>query len=77
MREEAAAPAGDLGKYDLSFDLGEPERYRAAFRALKLRSRRGHFALDTAPGPDYADRAGLHEVAATKRRLGAIVTTSY
>jgi len=26
-REAAAAP-GDLGKYDLSFDLGEPERYR-------------------------------------------------
>src|ERR1700676_3392307 len=25
---EAAAPAGDLGQYDLSFELSEPEAYR-------------------------------------------------
>jgi len=46
---EAATIAGHLGKYDLSFVLGEPERYRqdvpnAEVHVLDA----GHFALDTA-----------------------------
>ena len=41
---------GDLGKYDLSFDLGEPERYRkevprAEVHVLDV----GHLGLDTEP----------------------------
>ena len=37
------------GKYDLSFDLGEPERYRKdAPNALVHILEAGHFALDTA-----------------------------
>jgi len=49
---KAAAPAGDLGKYDLSFDLGEPERYpRGGSEALKFMfSTRG--TLRWIPAPD-------------------------
>jgi pimeloyl-ACP methyl ester carboxylesterase len=36
------------GKHDLSFDLGEPERYRADVPNAKLVVlNAGHFALDT------------------------------
>jgi hypothetical protein len=46
--QQAAAPAGNLGKYDLCFDLGEPECYRQDGRALKFTFSASHFALDTA-----------------------------
>jgi pimeloyl-ACP methyl ester carboxylesterase len=37
------------GKYDLSFDLGEPERYRKDVRKAEIHIlEAGHFALDTA-----------------------------
>jgi pimeloyl-ACP methyl ester carboxylesterase len=36
------------GKHDLSFDLGEPERYRKDVPAAKVHVlEAGHFALDT------------------------------
>jgi hypothetical protein len=46
-RDSAASPC-DLGKYDLSFDSDEPERYQkdvpnAEVHVLEA----GHFALDT------------------------------
>ena len=38
------------GKYDLSFDLGEPERYRKDVPEAQVHVLdAGHFALDTAP----------------------------
>ena len=45
---KATSAAGDLGQYDLSFELSEPEAYRrdvpnAAVHVLDA----GHFALDT------------------------------
>jgi pimeloyl-ACP methyl ester carboxylesterase len=37
------------GKYDLSFDLGEPERYRKDVPSAEVHVlEAGHFALDTA-----------------------------
>jgi hypothetical protein len=47
---ETAVAVGDLGRYDLSFDLGEPERYRkevprAEVHVLDI----GHLGLDTEP----------------------------
>ena len=46
---EAAAPAGFWGKYESSFDSGEPERYRRTCRRPKSTFvDGGHFALDTA-----------------------------
>jgi pimeloyl-ACP methyl ester carboxylesterase len=37
------------GKYDLSFDLGEPERYREDVPNAQVHVlNAGHFALDTA-----------------------------
>ena len=49
MREKQPRLLVIWGKYDLSFDLGEPERYRkdvanADIHVLEA----GHFALDTA-----------------------------
>jgi pimeloyl-ACP methyl ester carboxylesterase len=45
---KTAAAAGDLGKHDLSFDLGEPERYRKYVPKAEVRVLdAGHFALDT------------------------------
>jgi len=39
------------GKYDLSFDLGEPERYRKDVPKAQVHVLdAGHFALDTAAG---------------------------
>jgi len=46
---ETTAASGDLGKYDLSFDLGEPERYRKDIPKAEVHVLdAGHFALDTA-----------------------------
>ena len=46
---EAASLVGDLGKYDLSFDPGEPERYRKDVPTAEVHVLdAGHFALDTA-----------------------------
>jgi pimeloyl-ACP methyl ester carboxylesterase len=46
---EAAATARHLGKYDLSFDPGEPERYRKDVQNAEVHVLdAGHFALDTA-----------------------------
>jgi len=54
---EAAAPAGDLGQYELSFDSGEPERYRKDVPNAEIHIvDGGHFALDTAA--DQIARAG-------------------
>ena len=45
---EATEPAGNWGKHDLSFDLGEPERYRKDVpKAEVYVLDAGHFALDT------------------------------
>ncbi len=45
---KAAAPAGVWGKYDLSFELSEPEAYRRdVLRAEIHVLDAGHFALDT------------------------------
>ena len=49
MREKQPRLLVIWGKYDLSFDLGEPERYRADVRDAKVHVLdAGHFALDTA-----------------------------
>jgi len=58
MREKQPRLLAIWGKHDLSFDLGEPERYRkdvpdAQVQVLDA----GHFALDTA----------AHEIAALVR----------
>jgi hypothetical protein len=46
---EAAAPVGDLGKYELSFDPSEPEAYRRDVPKAEVHIvDGGHFALDTA-----------------------------
>ena len=46
---ETTAALGDLGRYDLSFDLGEPERYRQDVPKAEVHVLdAGHFALDTA-----------------------------
>jgi hypothetical protein len=46
---EAAAAAGDLGQYDLSFDPGEPERYRKDVPSAQVYVLdAGHLALDMA-----------------------------
>ncbi|MGB9078171.1 MAG: hypothetical protein WCC26_15125 [Terracidiphilus sp.] len=46
--EDAASPAGRMGKHDLSFDLGEPERYRKDVPQAEVHVLdAGHFALDT------------------------------
>ena len=45
----AAAPLVIWGKYDASFDLGEPERYRHDVPSAQVHVLdAGHFALDTA-----------------------------
>jgi pimeloyl-ACP methyl ester carboxylesterase len=46
---EAAASAGDLGKYESSFDPSEPESYRRDVPKAEIHIvDGGHFALDTA-----------------------------
>jgi pimeloyl-ACP methyl ester carboxylesterase len=46
---EAAALAGDLGKYESSFDPSEPEAYRRDVPNAQVHIvDGGHFALDTA-----------------------------
>ena len=53
------------GKYDLSFELTEPEAYRRDVPKAEVHVLdAGHFALDTAADRDCAARPGLHEVAA-------------
>ncbi len=48
---ETTAALGDLGRYDLSFDLGEPERYRKDVPKAEVHVLgAGHSALDTASG---------------------------
>ena len=50
MREKQPRLLVIWGKYDLSFDLGEPERYRAEVPSAEVHVLdAGHFALDTAP----------------------------
>src|SRR6266852_3505477 len=45
---KATAVAGDLGKYDPSFDLSEPEAYRRDVPNVEVHLLdAGHFALDT------------------------------
>ena len=45
---KATAAAGDLGKYDLSFELSEPEAYRRDVPNAEVHILdAGHFALDT------------------------------
>ena len=47
--KDPAAPAGALGKYDLSFELTEPEAYRKDVPKAQVHVLdAGHFALDTA-----------------------------
>jgi len=49
MREKRPRLLVIWGKYDLSFDLGEPERYRADVPSAEVHVLdTGHFALDTA-----------------------------
>jgi len=49
MREEQPRLLVIWGKYDLSFDLSEPEHIAGMCRTLKFTfSDAGHFALDTA-----------------------------
>jgi pimeloyl-ACP methyl ester carboxylesterase len=50
MREKQPRPLAIWGKYDLSFDLGEPERNRRDIPDAEVHVLdAGHFALDTAP----------------------------
>ncbi len=64
MREKQPRLLVIWGKYDLSFDLGEPERYRkdvpnAQVHVLEA----GHFALDTAADQIASlVRGFLHEI---------------
>jgi len=49
MREKQPRPLVIWGKYDLSFDPDEPERYRADVPSAQVHVLdAGHFALDTA-----------------------------
>jgi pimeloyl-ACP methyl ester carboxylesterase len=49
MREKPPRRLVIWGKYDLSFDLGEPERYRQDLPNAQIHVLdAGHFALDTA-----------------------------
>jgi pimeloyl-ACP methyl ester carboxylesterase len=49
MREKQPRLLVIWGKYDLSFDLGEPERYRKDVPKAEVHILdAGHFALDTA-----------------------------
>ena len=49
MREKQPRLMVIWGKYDLSFDLGEPERYRKDVPKAEVHVLdAGHFALDTA-----------------------------
>lgn len=49
------------GKHDLSFDLGEPERYRKDVPSAQVHVLdAGHFALDTKPGGDRGPGARIH-----------------
>lgn len=49
MREKQPRLLVIWGKYDLSFDLGEPERYRRDVPGTEVHVlEAGHFALDTA-----------------------------
>ena len=49
MRENQPRLLVIWGKYDLSFDLGEPERYRKDVPKAEIHIlEAGHFALDTA-----------------------------
>jgi pimeloyl-ACP methyl ester carboxylesterase len=49
MRAKQPHPLVIWGKYDLSFDPGEPERYRADVPKAEVHVlEAGHFALDTA-----------------------------
>jgi len=49
MREKQPRLLVIWGKYDLSFDLGEPERYRTDVPTAEVHVLdAGHFALDTA-----------------------------
>ena len=50
MRQKQPRVLVIWGKYDLSFDPGEPERYRADVPSAQVHVLdAGHFALDTAP----------------------------
>jgi hypothetical protein len=64
---EATAAVGDLGKYDLSFDLSEPEAYRrdvpnAEVHVLDA----GHFALDTKADEEYYQSRSIGRLAVEK-----------
>ena len=49
MREKHPRLLVIWGKYDLSFDLGEPDRYRQDLPNAEIHVlNAGHFALDTA-----------------------------
>jgi pimeloyl-ACP methyl ester carboxylesterase len=55
MREEQPRPLVFWGEYDLSFDLGQPERYRRDVpNAQVYVLDAGHFALDTAADENAA-----------------------
>ena len=62
------------GKYDLSFDLGEPERYRADVPKAEVHVlNAGHFALDTAADEIAAlvlEFVGLSRAELRSRRVG-------
>ena len=69
--EDAAKALGFWGKHDLSFDLGEPGRYRndvpnATVYVLEA----GHFALD-AKADETAAHTRLHGVAEVTAHLAA------
>ncbi len=65
MREKQPRLLVIWGKYDLSFELSEPEAYRRDVPKAEVHVLdAGHFALDTAADEIAQSRAGLHEVEA-------------
>jgi hypothetical protein len=66
----AAAPGGDMSKYNLSFDLGEPERYRIGAPKTEVHILdAGHFALDGGRS-DRRVGAGIRRFQASRSRRG-------
>jgi len=68
MREKQPRLLVLWGKYDLSFELSEPEAYRRDVPKAEVHVLdAGHFALDTAADQIFAARAELHEIARSAR----------
>ena len=63
MREKQPRLLVLWGRYDLSFDLTEPEAYRRDVPKAEVHILdAGHFALDDRSGSDSGAHTGLHEI---------------